>query len=279
MCAKLDIRNASFSYDGKRKIFEDISFSVDRGDIFCILGPNGTGKSTLLRCLCNLYRLNSGAITIDGKDISSMTPAGRAKKIGFIPQIHTPTFPYSVLQVVLMGRTPHLSLLELPSEEDYRIAEEAIRTVKIEHIMDMPYTELSGGQMQLVLMARVLAQEPEILLLDEPTSHLDVGNQIRVIDMISDLADRGLSIVMTSHFPDHAFLASNRVGIMKDRSFIAMGDADEVVTEQNLKSTYGVDIRIVYMSGDINRKIAVPLAGNGRKCMIPCISGVESGQQ
>ncbi len=193
-----------------------------------------------------------------------MSPAGRAKKIGFIPQIHTPTFPYTVLQVVLMGRTPHLNMIALPSESDYRIAENAIRTVNIEYIRDVPYTELSGGQMQLVLMARVLAQEPEILLLDEPTSHLDVGNQIRVIEMVKMLAARGLSVVMTSHFPDHAFLAANRVGILKDKSFIAMGDADEVVTEQNLKATYGVDMRIVYMGGDINRKIAVPVVVNGQ---------------
>jgi iron complex transport system ATP-binding protein len=153
----------------------------------------------------------------------------------------------------------------------------SFRTVNIEYIRT-PIYRASGGQMQLVLMARVLAQEPEILLLDEPTSHLDVGNQIRVIDMVSGLAERGLSIVMTSHFPDHAFLASNRVGIMKDKTFIAMGDADEVVTEQNLKATYGVDIRIVYMGGDINRKIAVPLAGNGRNAIAPVPTADRIGQ-
>jgi iron complex transport system ATP-binding protein len=259
MCARLEARDITFSYDGKRNIFEDISFSVGRGEIFCILGPNGTGKSTLLRCLCNLYRLNRGSIAIDGTDIASMGPASLARKIGFIPQIHTPTFPYSVLEVVLMGRTPHLNMLAAPSEKDYRKAEEALRTVGIEYIRDKPYTELSGGQMQLVLMARVLAQEPEILLLDEPTSHLDVGNQIRTISMIKKLSEQGLSIVMTSHFPDHAFFSTNTVGIMKDKTFIAMGKADEVVTEQNLKETYGVPIKIVYLDGEIGRKIAVPV--------------------
>ena len=259
MCAVLEVKNATFSYDGKRDIFEDISFSVGGGEVFCILGPNGTGKSTLLRCLCNLYRLKAGSISIDGREIGLYRPADLAKKIGFIPQIHTPTFPYTVLQVVLMGRTPHLNMIATPSSRDYKIAEEAIRTVNIEYIKDKPYTELSGGQMQLVLMARVLAQEPEILLLDEPTSHLDVGNQIHTIEMIRKLSHKGLSIVMTSHFPDHTFLSSSRVGIMKDKTFIALGRPDDVITEENLYKTYGVPIKIVQMDGEINRKIAVPI--------------------
>ncbi|HWQ65172.1 MAG TPA: ABC transporter ATP-binding protein [Methanospirillum sp.] len=259
MCARLEVKNAAFSYDGKRNIFENISFSVDSGDVFCILGPNGTGKSTLLRCLCNLYPLNAGSIYIDGKDISSYAPKKLAKKIGFIPQIHTPTFPYSVLQVVMMGRTPHLNTFASPSHRDREIALEALRTVNIEHIRDRPYTELSGGQMQLVLMARVLAQEPEILLLDEPTSHLDVGNQIYTIKMIRKLSQKGLALVMTSHFPDHTFLSSSKVGIMKDRKFLAMGPAEVVVTEKNLQEAYGVPIKIISMDGEIKRKIAVPV--------------------
>jgi iron complex transport system ATP-binding protein len=256
----MKVTNGTFSYDGKRNIFENISFSVDKGEVFCILGPNGIGKSTLLRCLCNLIKLNSGLITINGKDISAMSPSNLAKKIGLVSQVHTPSFPYSVMEVILMGRAPHLNLFAAPTEKDYKIAEEAIKTVGIKDIVNKPYTETSGGEMQLVMIARVLVQEPEILLLDEPTSHLDVGNQIHTIEIIKKLADYGLCIVMTSHFPDHAFLSSNKVGLMKDKRFIAMGRADDVVTEQNLKETYGVDIKIVYLGGEINRKIAVPLA-------------------
>lgn len=259
MCAKLEVSGATFSYDGKRKIFDDISFTVDKGDVFCILGPNGTGKSTLLRCLCNLYKLKNGHISVDGKDIANMNQAMLARKIGFIPQVHTPTFPYTVLDVVLMGRTPHMNTLAIPSEKDYRIAEDAIKTVNIEYIKDMPYTELSGGQMQMVLFARVLAQEPEILLLDEPTSYLDVANQMHTIEIVKMLADRGLSLIMTTHFPDHAFLSSNKVGIMKDGAFIQMGNADDVVTEENLKKAYGTEIKILDIGGEINRKITVPM--------------------
>ncbi len=259
MCARLEVSGATFSYNGKKNIFKDISFSVDKGEIFCILGQNGTGKSTLLRCLCSLYRLNTGKITVDGVDIATMGPANLAKKIGFIPQIHVPTFPYTVLDVVLMGRTPHLNMMASPSADDYRIAVESIETIGIEDIKDKPYTELSGGQMQLVLLARVLAQGPEILLLDEPTSHLDIANQMHTIEMVNKLARKGLSIIMTSHFPDHAFVSSDKVGIMKDGSFIEMGRADDVVTEQNLKKAYGVDIRVVYIGDGINRKITVPV--------------------
>lgn len=259
--ARLEVSGAAFSYDGKRNIFEDISFTVDRGDVFCILGANGAGKSTLLRCLCNLYKLSRGRIIVDGRDIVTMGQAALARKIGFIPQIHTPTFPYSVMQVVLMGRTPYLNTLATPSEKDYAIAEKAIKAVGIEYIRDKPYTELSGGQMQMVLLARVLAQEPEILLLDEPTSHLDIANQVHTIEIVKKLAEKGFSIVMTSHFPDHAFLASNKVGIMKGGRFIEMGDTNDVVTEENLKKAYGADIRIVQIGDGIDRKVTVPVIG------------------
>ncbi len=257
--ARIEVDHASFSYDGRTDIFEDISFAVEKGKVFCILGPNGTGKSTLLRCLCNLYRLRDGRIRVDGHDISTMRQAALAKKIGFIPQVHTPTFPYTVLEVVLMGRTPHLNMIATPSEKDYRIAGEAIRTMGIEYIRDKPYTELSGGQMQMVLMARVLAQEPEVLLLDEPTSHLDIANQAHTIEMVRALAKRGMSLVMTSHYPDHAFVSADTVGIMKGGRFIEMGRPDDVVTGPNLKNAYGIDIRIVQVGEGIDRKVCVPV--------------------
>jgi iron complex transport system ATP-binding protein len=260
MSVRLAVNDATFSYDGKRNIFENITFSVKAGEVFCILGPNGTGKSTLLRCLCSLNKLNKGDISVSGTNISTLNPSSLAKKIGFIPQVHTPSFPYKVLDVVLMGRTPHLNLLASPSEKDYELAEHAIRTVGIEHLSEKPYTRLSGGEMQLVLFARVLSQAPDILLLDEPTSHLDVANQVRTIELIKQLAGSGMSVVMTSHFPDQAFLAADKVGLMKNKRFIAMGKPDEVVTETNLQETYGTEIRIVYIGGDINRKVAVPLA-------------------
>jgi len=256
---RLDVSNVAYSYDGENNVFEDIAFSVGEGDIFCILGPNGTGKSTLIKCIGNLLRLKRGSIKLEGEDILSLDNVDVAKKIGYIPQVHSPTFPFSVLDVVLMGRVPHLSLLSSPTKKDTNIAEDAIKTVGISHLIDKPYTEISGGERQLVLLARVLAQQPSILLLDEPTSHLDFGNQIRILNRIDKLAKNGLSIIMASHFPDHAFLSSNKVAIMKGGTFIGMGSPDEVITEENMKSAYGVDVKVVYVGDGADRKVCVPI--------------------
>ena len=259
MHAKIEVSNASFSYDGLNNIFNDIEFTVERGEIFTILGPNGTGKSTLLRCICNLHKLNSGSISLDGLNVAKMSISNLAKKVGFVPQAHNPIFPYTVMDVVLMGRTPHLSRLASPSEEDYNISEQALREVNVEHLKDRPYNQLSEGEMQLVIIARVLAQKPEVLLLDEPTSHLDVGNQIRTLEIVKKLSSKGLSIVMTTHCPDHVFMLSHRVGILKDTRFLAIGKPADVMTEDNLKKTYGVDIKIIDVQLGINRKICAPL--------------------
>ena len=259
---RLDISNAAYSYDEEGdNVFENITFSVGEGDIFCVLGPNGTGKSTLIKCIGNLLRLKQGSIKLEGEDILSLDNVDVAKKIGYIPQVHSPTFPFSVLDVVLMGRAPHLSLLSSPAEKDFAMARDAIKVVGIPHLIDKPYTEISGGERQLVLLARILAQQPSILLLDEPTSHLDFGNQIRILNMIDKLAKNGLSIIMASHFPDHAFLTSNKVAIMKGGTFIDMGSPDKVITEENMKSAYGVDVKIVYVNDGANngRKVCIPL--------------------
>jgi len=259
MVMKLEIRGATFSYDGTENVFEDITFSLREKEVFCILGPNGTGKSTLIKCIDNLLKLKGGSILIDDTDIHLLERTDIAKKIGYIPQIHNPTFPFSILDVVLMGRAPHLSLLSSPAKKDVQIAEDAIETVGVSHLIDKPYTEISGGERQLVLFARILAQQPEVLLLDEPTSHLDFGNQIHILEIIDKLASRGLSIIMASHFPDHAFLTSNKVAIMDGGAFIDMGSPDKVITERNLKSAYGIDVKIIHVNEGINTKICVPI--------------------
>jgi iron complex transport system ATP-binding protein len=217
MVLKLEVNNISFSYRKGTPVFKDISFTLNKGDVFCILGQNGAGKSTLLSCIGNLFKLDKGNIQLDGEEISSMSRMEIAKKIGYIPQFHTPVFPYSVFDFVLMGRTPHIGALSSPKKKDRAITQKAIDDVGITHLMEKPYSEISGGEKQLVMFAKVLAQEPELILLDEPTSHLDFGNQFKILSMIEDLAKRGFSVVMTSHFPDHSFLVSNIVGVMQDQ--------------------------------------------------------------
>ena len=254
-----EVRNISFSYEGE-EIFSDISFSIDKGDVLCILGPNGTGKTTLIKCLNGLHDIDSGEILINGRNIKRLSFREISTHIGYIPQSHVPSFPFKVLDVVVMGRSPYLNLTDSPKKEDIEIALNALKTLGIEHIMDKEYTNLSGGERQLVFLARILCQQPDILILDEPTSHLDFGNQIKLLEIIDNLSKAGLSIIMSSHFPDHAFLSSNKVAILKDKKFIDFGTPDEVVTEENLRRAYSIDVKLIEL--DDKRKVCVPLKTN-----------------
>ncbi len=254
-----EVKNISFDYDGE-VIFSDISFSIERGDVLCILGPNGTGKTTLIKCLNGLNEINSGEILINGEDIRALSFRQISKHVGYIPQSHVPSFPFKVFDVVLMGRAPYLNLTDSPKEEDRKIALDALKTLGIEDLKDKEYTNLSGGERQLVFLARVLCQKPDILILDEPTSHLDFGNQIKLLEIIDNLARAGLSIIMSSHFPDHAFLSSTKVAIMKNKKFIDFGTPDDVVTEENLKRAYSIDVKLMEL--DDKRKVCVPMKTN-----------------
>jgi len=259
---KLEVNKATFSYKKGCPVFKDISFAVNPGEIFCLLGPNGAGKSTLLNCIGSLCDLESGAITLDGKDISSMNRMEIARRVGYIPQFHNPVFPYLVFDFVLMGRTPYIGAFSSPKTRDMELTQKAIEAVGISHMSKKHYNEISGGERQLVMFAKVLAQEPDIILLDEPTSHLDFGNQLKVLGLIESLAKSGFSIIMTSHFPDHAFLISSKVGLMKDKSFVDVGVAEDVLTEENMRHAFNIDAKIVYIE-QAKRKVCIPLSNLG----------------
>jgi iron complex transport system ATP-binding protein len=254
----LDIQEASFSYDGKRDIFNRVTLSIKPGEIFCILGPNGIGKSTLLRCLGGLLNLRSGLIRFKDRSIASISRNELGKKIGFIPQGHQPAFPYSVKEFVLMGRAPYIPIYAMPGPEDHHLAEEAIRSIGIQTLMDKPYTAISGGERQMVMFARVLTQNPQLLLLDEPTSHLDLRNQLHTLTLIETLCRQGITAVLTTPLPDQALLLDATVAIMKDQTFMAIGPAQQVITPQNLKAAYGIDVQIL-TSTDGRIRACVPV--------------------
>jgi len=239
----IEMINGKGYYD-KDLIFENINFNIKKGDVFSILGPNGIGKTTLLKSLLGIKELNDGEILIKNKNIDDMSANEISKVMAYVPQYHNNTFPFTVLDVVLMGRSPHISLIETPEEHDIKIAENALKKMNIFHLKDKEYNILSGGEVQLVFLARALAQKSEILILDEPTSHLDFGNQIRLLKTIDTLSKNDLAIIMTSHYPDHCFISSNKVAIMQNRTFIDVGHPDDVITEKNLNIAYNLNIKV-----------------------------------
>ncbi|MFH0919659.1 MAG: ABC transporter ATP-binding protein [Fibrobacterota bacterium] len=241
----LDVKNVIGGYGGA-PVLNGISLSVGSGEILCLLGPNGVGKTTLFKAVLGLLKIDSGTITLDGQDIRALPRRELARAIAYVPQAHTPPFPYSVMDVVLMGRTAHLGPFASPSANDRAIAEEALATLGVSFLKERIYTEISGGERQMALVARALAQQSRILVLDEPTSNLDFGNQVRVLEQINGLVKRGLGVLMTTHFPDHAFLCSTKVVLMQRNNIVSSGETAEIITEENLRSAYGVDVKIIH---------------------------------
>jgi iron complex transport system ATP-binding protein len=239
----IEVRRAAFKY-GERTIFTSIDLDIFAGEVLTILGPNGCGKSTLLRCIGGALTLADGTVRMGNDDLSTLDPGARARRIGFLFQGHTPTFPFTVLDVASMGRTPHMGIFGMPTPRDAALAEEALDSVGIRHLKNRPYTELSGGERQLVLLSRTLAQQPDVILLDEPTSHLDMRNQVLCLKTIGALAIQGRSMVMTTHDPNHAFLYPGRVVLMKPDGSLLTGPASDVITDATLSMIYGIDIGV-----------------------------------
>ncbi|MDD2421493.1 MAG: ABC transporter ATP-binding protein [Heliobacteriaceae bacterium] len=257
------VESLCFNYPGQPNLLNGISFSVAKGDVLCLLGPNGTGKTTLLRCLLGINKMKQGKIRIGGRDSTSLTPKELARAVAYVPQATTSVFPYEVLDMVLMGRNPHLKAIATPTPRDKEIAQAALADVGISHLAKKPFSEISGGERQLVLIARALAQQSAWLIMDEPTASLDYGNQTRILKIINELARAEFAIIMTSHFPNHAFLACNKVAIMKGGKILAIGNPDEIVTDTSLSDLYAARIKVV--SAQIREKprqeikVCVPL--------------------
>ncbi|NMC58622.1 MAG: ABC transporter ATP-binding protein [Candidatus Methanofastidiosa archaeon] len=255
----IKVLDATFSYNGTAKIFDGITFSMKEGDIFCILGSNGTGKSTLIKCIANLLKLKKGNIILNNRSIYSLKKEDVAKEMGYIPQMHNSTFPFSVLDVVLMGRSPHLSLMSSPSEKDYKIAEDAIKTLGISHLTKKPYTEISGGERQRVTIARALAQQPKILLLDEPTLHLDINHQLDILEMTKKLAKNNkIIVILVSHDINLSSRYSDKLILLQSGKICAIGKPEDVITKENMRNIYNIEVEMKYDS-EIKPFTIVPL--------------------
>ena len=241
------VEDLSFSYENGRRIFDRVDFTLKGGDILSIIGPNGAGKSTLMNCLAGLRRANRGRILVDGADIPSLPVDQAARLVGYMQQTTSIVYDYLVEDVVLMGRAPYISTMRLPGEEDRQIARDAMEQMCITHLARRPFTELSGGERQQVMIARLLTQQPRLILMDEPTSALDFGNQQRTIRMIRDLSRRGFAVIMTTHDPDHAVMLGDKVGTIDREGRFLFGPADEIITSETLSRLYNTDILVEYI--------------------------------
>ncbi len=232
-----------------KAVLEHVSLSVESGRVTCLLGPNGVGKTTLFKTLLGFLPPIAGRIEVDGQDRTTYSRKQFARKVSYVPQTHEPPFSYPVLDMVLTGCVSRLGPLESPRREDFERAAQVLRELGIEHLANRSYTEISGGEQQMALIARALMQNARILMMDEPTAALDFGNQVAVLQCIKGMAGRGHGVIMTSHNPDHAFLCcSDAILITRDGQVIS-GTVDDVVTEENLKRAYGIDVRITTAPG------------------------------
>ena len=252
----IEVKHLSFSY-GKRQVLKDVSFSVGKGRLLSVLGPNGVGKSTLFRCILGLLHGFQGEITVDGAVVSNLGARELARKVAYIPQSNYPAFQYSVFDMVLMGTTAQSRGFSPPGPKQEAAARDALERLDIGHLAGRSYTRLSGGERQLVLIARALAQQSPVLLMDEPTANLDYGNQIRVLTKVRALADAGYTIVQSTHNPEQSYLFSHQILAMKDGRVLAHGAPGDVMNEDLIRALYGIDAEVVPLR-DGRMRVCIP---------------------
>ena len=252
----LEVKNLSYQYRNSRTIFHNVNLHLDKGQVVSILGRNGAGKSTFLNCLANLYTPASGEILLEGKSMRRLPLNQVSRFIGYVPQVHYPVYAYSVRNFVVMGRTPYIRAFSTPSKSDYEKVDQVLNKLGIAHLADKAYTEISGGERQQVTIARALVQEPKVILLDEPTAHLDYGNQIRTIKMIRELPEEGYGVIMTTHNPDHVLMMGGLVGVLNPDGVLEFGEAGEILTEGRLSELYQVNLRLFHVD-EFNRDTCV----------------------
>lgn len=250
----LEVRDLAFGFPG-RTVGREVSFSLGAGEVLCVLGPNGGGKTTLFRTLLGLLAKHAGSIAVAGTPLEDLSRSEIAQRAGYVPQGHSAYFAFTVREFVLMGRTAHLGAFAAPSRKDRDVVQRVLESLELAPLADRPVTQISGGERQLALVARALAQEPRLLVMDEPTASLDFGNQVRVLQRISALASSGIAVLFSSHSPDHAFLAAQRVLLLGEGRALEIGAPPEVIRADTLQRLYGVAVQVL------------PLPGGGHTCL------------
>jgi iron complex transport system ATP-binding protein len=239
------VENASFSYNGGDLVFANLNFEVPRGEVLAILGANGIGKTTLFRCLMGFLKFRTGDVWIDGKNTCLMGASEFWRDLSYVPQGKGLIFDYSVLNMVVMGRSNNIGFGRMPKKEDYRAAQRILEELNLDALADRPCTTLSGGQLQMVLIARALVKNPKILVMDEPESNLDMKNQLKTLDLIDTLAHKkNYTVLINTHFPAHALRCADKTLIMGPEGYLE-GDTRQVVTQENIEAYFGVRAKVL----------------------------------
>lgn len=254
----IKVSDLSFSYKDK-PVLKSINFEGGEGEVICLLGPNGVGKTTLFKTMLNILKPSNGSINIKGKNIALLKPKDMAKIIAYVPQGHSMVFNYRVIDVVLMGMTISLKGAS-PSKSDEKRAYEILTTLGIEKLAYRGYENISGGERQLVLIGRALAQNTKMLIMDEPTANLDYGNSIRVMKKVASLSREGYTIMVSTHNPEHALLYGTKAIVMLDGKIEAYGNPHKVLTRDMIKRVYRVDVDLINVETYIGTSlVCVPL--------------------
>ena len=243
----IEIENISFKYS-KKNILNNVSLQINQGEIVNLLGANGCGKSTLIKLILGFYKAQKGTIKLFNKNINSYSRKEIAKYLSYVPQFHNVAFPYSVQDIVIMGKN-NMSFWQNYSRQDYESVDYALHTLNIYHLKNEDYTKLSGGQRQLVMVARAMVQNSLFCFMDEPVSSLDYGNQYRLLESVKTFANKGITFIITSHHPDHVKYLGGRAVLMNNGTIFKKGSVDEVLTESSLYELYKVKLNnngIVY---------------------------------
>ncbi len=247
------VENGCFDYDKKRQdnfLLQNINFSFSKGELIAVLGPNGAGKTTLLRCMMGLLPWRSGATLLDGENIRHIPYNLLWRRIAYVPQAKNPLGMFKVEELVLLGRSSHFSLLRQPSAQDREIAMDCLRRLHIQHLAGRNCRQISGGELQMALIARALAAQPEVLILDEPESNLDFKNQLVVLDAMSELVEQGIACVFNTHYPAHAMQRADKALLLDRQGHYRFGPTTEIINEDNIKNAFGVEAVI----GEIETK-------------------------
>lgn len=260
---KLEVNHLACGYQKDRAVVRDVSFELCSGDICCILGHNGVGKSTLFKTILRLLPPLEGSVRIDGSDIAGWSRSRLADTAAYVAQSNPSVFAYLVEEMVMLGRMNRLGTFGVPGKKDHEVVDGILEELEISHLRDKPYTEISGGERQMVMLAQALAQEPKLLVLDEPTANLDYGNKIVVMEKIRELSQKGLCTIFTTHDPEHALLLEAKTALIIPGEEVVFGEARDVVTERNLKRAYHATIRVVEILDEYSRpvRVCLPLLG------------------